>query len=197
MVRDVLLVDRGLDGLRLRRWSPDDRRFESAAWTPDLDPYRRSFAAELAGWQAAPPKEPLRPADLLSRDGSAIVAPVAPIPVFEAGRVTQFEVPFGYTVIRLNMQFIKEEFVPALVDRHFRLEAGDEYRIAVVNRTDPAQAIYQLNVEDFHALAANQDAAADFFGIRPDQFALTRQAADRSARACPRRPTSVAVSSSA
>jgi hypothetical protein len=54
------------------------------------------------------------------------VAPVAPIPVLEAGRVTQFEVPFGYTVIRLNMQFIKEEFVPALVDRHFRLEAGDE-----------------------------------------------------------------------
>ncbi len=178
MVRDVLLVDKGLDGLRLRRWSSDDRRFESADWTPDLDPYRRSFTAELAAWQAAPPKEPLRPADLLSRDGSAIVAPVAPIPVLEAGRVTQFEVPFGYTVIRLNMQFIKEEFVPALVDRHFRLEAGDEYRIAVVNRTDPAQAIYQLNVDDFHALAANQDATADFFGIRPDQFALTRQAAE-------------------
>jgi signal transduction histidine kinase len=98
--------------------------------------------------------------------------------VIEAGRVTQFDVPFGYTVIRLNMQFIKEEFVPALVDRHFRLEAGDEYRIAVVNRTDPAQAIYQLNVDDFHALAANQDATADFFGIRPDQFALTRLAAE-------------------
>jgi signal transduction histidine kinase len=177
-VRDVLLVDKGPDGLRVRRWSADDHRFEDTPWTPDLAAYRRTFSADLAAWQATPPKEPLRPADLLSSDGSAIVVPVAPIPVLEAGRLTQFEVPFGYTLIRLNMQFIKEEFVPTLVDRHFRLEAGDEYRIAVVNRTDPTQAIYQLNVDDFHALVANQDATADFFGIRPDQFALTRQAAE-------------------
>jgi signal transduction histidine kinase len=178
MVRDVLLVDKGPDGLRLRRWSVDDRRFVPAEWTPDLETYRRTFSTELVAWQTTPPKEPLKPADLLSSDGSAIVAPVAPIPLVEAGRVTQYEVPFGYTVIRLNMQFIKEEFVPALVDRHFRLEAGDEYRIAVVSRTDPTQPIYQLNVEDFHTLVTNQDATADFFGIRPEQFALGRQAAE-------------------
>ena len=56
MVRDVLLVDKGPDGLRLRRWSSDDRRFENAEWTPDLDWYRRGFAAELAAWETAPPK---------------------------------------------------------------------------------------------------------------------------------------------
>jgi hypothetical protein len=52
-VRDVLLVDKGLDGLRLRRWSPDDRRFQSADWT-STSTVPPQFAAELAAWQAAP-----------------------------------------------------------------------------------------------------------------------------------------------
>lgn len=178
IVRDVLLVDKGPAGLRLRRWSPEPRRFLDAGWTPDLEGYRREFATALSAWTQKPPDEPIRPSDLLSSDGSAIVVPLAPIPVLEGGRLTQFEPVFGYTVIRLDMPFVKEEFLPALVDRHFRLEAGDEYRIAIVNRTDPTQVIYQINVDDLHALIAGHDAEADFYAFRPDQFALVRQAAD-------------------
>jgi glycosyltransferase involved in cell wall biosynthesis len=154
--RQLVLVDDGsTDGTREllsgRDWPDtvtlvlhDRNRGKGAALQTGLRHATGDFSAildadlEYRAADLAPLLEPL----LAAR---AIVAPVAPIPVLEAGRVTQFEVPFGYTVIRLNMQFIKEEFVPALVDRHFRLEAGDEYRIAVVNRTDPAQAIWNRN----------------------------------------------------
>ena len=34
IVRDVPLVDKGLDGLRLRRWAPDDRRFQAPTGHP-------------------------------------------------------------------------------------------------------------------------------------------------------------------
>ena len=179
MVHDVLLVDRGPQGLRLRAWSDSARTFAPAAWTPDLEPFRRRFGEELMAWESHPPDEPIRPNDLLTDDGKMIVVPVAPVPVQnDAGHLVSFQPVFGYTLIRLDMPFVKEEFLPALVERHFRLQAGDDYRIAVVSRQDPSKAIYQTNVDDLAALVARHDAEAEFFSFRPDQFVLVRQAAE-------------------
>ncbi len=186
MVSSVLLVDRGPSGLRLRRWSAEDRRFVDASWTPDLESYRRQFTAELARWEAHPPAEPVRTTDPLSADGSAIVAPLIPVPVQnEAGHTVEFQAVFGYTLIRLDLAYITKEFLPALVDRHFRLEAGDEYRIAVVSRTDPSAPVYTNNVEDLQTLLSKPDAEADVYGFLPDQFWLVRQVTDSLGSAMP------------
>ena len=179
MVHDVLLVDRGPQGLRLRSWSDAARTFEPATWTPALEPFRQRFGGELTTWDAHPPDEPVRPGDLLSDDGTMIVAPVAPVPVQnDAGHLVSFQPVFGYTLIRLDMPFLKDEFLPAIVERHFRLQAGDDYRIAIVARQDPSKAIYQTNVDNLAALVATHDAEAGFFSFRPDQFVLVRQAAE-------------------
>jgi signal transduction histidine kinase len=179
IVRDVLLIDRDAAGVRLRRWSSDARRFVATPWTVELEPHRARALTELSAWRARPPDEPVRPPDLLSEEGSAIVAPIAPIPVQnEAGRLTQFEPVFGYAIIRFDMRFITEEFLPGLMDKHFRHEAADEYRIAVVSRKNPSQVIYRLNVDDLAGLVSHHDAEAEFFGFRPDQFQLVRMAAD-------------------
>ena len=186
ILRDVLLVDRGPTGLRLRHWSDDTRRFVDRAWPDDMASYRTRFATELAAWESHKPDEPLRPADLLSTDGATIVVPIAPIPVQnEAGRVGRYEPVFGYTLIRLDMPYLKDEFLASLVDKHFRLEAGDEYRIAVVARQDRSKAIYQANVDDLAALVAKHDAEVDFFAFHPDQFQLVRLAADSLGNAMP------------
>jgi signal transduction histidine kinase len=186
IVKEVMLADRGPSGLRLRRWSDDSRQFVEVAWPDDLRAYRKRFLGELTAWDAHAPDEPVRPADLLSPDGSAIVTPVAPVPVQnDAGHLVQFEPVFGYTMIRLDMPFIKDQFLSALVDKHFRLEAGDEYRIAVVSRQDRSRAIYQVNVDDLATLVAKHDAAVDFFAFHPDQFVLVRQAADSLGSAMP------------
>ena len=92
--------------------------------------------------------------------------------------MTQYEPVFGYTLIRLDQRFIAAEFLPRLIDKHFRHEAGDQYRIAVVSRENPSRLIFGLNVDDLGALVATHDAEADFFGFRPDQFQLVRTAAE-------------------
>ena len=76
---------------------------------------------------------------------------------------------------------MREEFLPALVERHFKQGTGDEYRVAVVSRRDPARVIYADNVDDVKDLVARHDAEADMFGLRPDRFQLIRQA-ERSLR---------------
>jgi signal transduction histidine kinase len=178
IVRDVLLIDRGPEGLRLREWSSEQRQFVPAAWTSDLTTARQRAASELARWNDRPPDEPPRPGDLLNTDGSILLAPIAPAIQSGTGRTTQFEPVFGYTVIRLDLKYIADDLLPRLVDKHFRREAGDEYRIAVVSRQKPSQMIFGLNVDDLGALVSKHDAEADFFGFRPDQFQLFRTAAE-------------------
>jgi signal transduction histidine kinase len=178
IVRRILLIDKGPSGVRLREWSTDQRRFLPAEWTADLAPYRTRAVQDLATWNDRQPDEPPRPIDMLSDDGSILAVPIAPVPVQGNGRMTQFEPVFGYTIVRLDVRFIAEEFLPRLIDKHFRHEAGDEYRIAVVSRQSPSKMILGLNVDDLGALLAKHDAQADFFGFRPDQFQLVRAAAE-------------------
>jgi signal transduction histidine kinase len=190
IVKDVLLADRGPDGLRLRRWSFQTRSFNAADWTPDLESYRTRLLKELDEWRQNPPDQPPpRLFDLFSPDGTTIVAPIAPIPVQNAtGRVTEIDPVFGYVFIRLDLEFIRSEFLPALVGKHFRQEAGDEYRIAVVSRQRPDDVIYELNVDDQRKLLAHHDAEVDFFGFNPEQFMLVRQVAESLHNSMPPNP---------
>ncbi len=181
VVRDVLLVDREATALRLRRWDETAERFVAAEWTPELTPLRAQFQAALAAWAKDPPDEPIRLSDLLSDAADAIVAPIAPVPRHVREHLTMFTPVFGYTIIRLDSAFLRNEFLPALVDRHFRQAHGDEYRVAVVSRRDPSQVVYAVNADNVADLLARHDAEADLFGLRPDQIQLIRQA-DRSLR---------------
>jgi signal transduction histidine kinase len=178
IVRDVLLIDNGPSGIRLRAWSSDQKQFLPAAWTDDVQPYRTRAETELAHWNDRPADDAPRPMDLLSDDGSALIVPIAPMPIQGGGRMTQFEPIFGYTIVRLDLRFIADDFLPRLIDKHFRHEIGDEYRIAVVSRRNPTQLLFGLNVDNLDALLAKHDAEADFFGFRPDQFQLVRTAAE-------------------
>ena len=181
LVREVLLVD-GVDArLRLRRWDATARTFVAAEWPADLGQLRERFSKELANWDRKPPDEPLRMTDLLTDAEDAVVAPVAPVPQHVGEHVTIFRPVFGFTVIRLDTSFVRHDFLPALVERHFKQGTGDEYRVAVVSRRDPARVIYADNVDDVADLVARHDAEADLFGLRPDQFQLIRQA-ERSQR---------------
>ena len=181
LVREVLLVDRDGPALRLRRWEASTRTFVAAEWPAEFAADRERFARELAAWQSNPPDEPIRFSDLLNESGDTMILPVAPLPRQLREHVTMFEPMFGYTIIRLDMAVIRDEFLPLLVEKHFRNGSGDEYRVAVVSRRDPTQVIYASNTADVADLVARHDAQAGLFGLRPDRFQLIRQA-DRSLR---------------
>jgi signal transduction histidine kinase len=181
LVRDVLLVDRHNAALRLRKWDRAAQSFVPAEWPSDLSAARDKFAAELSAWNSTQSHEPVRLVDLMSDTDDALVMPVAPLPRQLREHVTVFEPMFGYTIVQLDTAIIREEFLPLLVEKHFRQGADDEYRVAVVNRRDPSQVIYTSNVDDVADLLARHDAEAELFGLRPDQFQMMRQA-DRSLR---------------
>ena len=176
IVDEVLLADADRGRLRLRRWDFTAGAFAAAEWPASLAALQARLAGELARWDDDASAVPLRPADLMSETDDALVIPVSPVAQHPGQAPTRFEPVFGYTIVRLNVAHIREQFLPALVERHFP-QSADEFRLAVVSRRDPGAVIYASDAGDVAELVARPDASADLFGLRPDQFGLFRAAA--------------------
>ena len=142
VVAAVLLVDSDAGRLRLRRWNPDTHTFEATDWPTALGDWRARFEQELSDFTAGRPPSRRGP---FRGDDSTIVTPLrnlvsprSPAPVPQT--VTPV---FGFTIIQLNMAYIREQMLPELAERHFIHADGDVYRVSVTNSDDPAKVLYQ------------------------------------------------------
>ena len=99
-----------------------------------------------------------------------LVVPQSPAPVPQT--VTPV---FGFTIMQLNMAYIREQMLPELAQRHFIHAEGDVYRVAVTSADDPSKVLYRSDpgapVEREHA-----DATAGLLG-RVDPIVLLRSPA--------------------
>jgi signal transduction histidine kinase len=163
--------------VRLRRWTPRTRTFDPAGWPAQLSTVREQVTAAYAAHRQHGEPAGMRPADMVARDGSLLVVPVAPSaqprPDGSPGRLIHV---YGFTLIELSRQVIDDQMIRALVARHFGAPGAPDYHVAVVDRDRPEDVIFESQPGDARALRAQADAKEDFFGMRPDQFALIRQA---------------------
>jgi signal transduction histidine kinase len=50
---------------------------------------------------------------------------------------------FGFTIIQLNMPYIREQMLPEFAERHFIHTEGDVYRVSVIDANDPSKVLYR------------------------------------------------------
>src|SRR5262245_49479211 len=141
IVADIFLVD-GADGqLRLRKWNTATHVFELNLWPEALDHWRPQFEAAYAAARAGrepdlsgfPREESLILRQVRNNSGPPRPgSPVQPTPV----------PPFGFTVIQLDMAYLRGQMMPALAERHF-LNGGDMYRVVVTDGNDPTRVLYR------------------------------------------------------
>jgi signal transduction histidine kinase len=141
IVANIFLVDGADDRLRLRRWNSATHVFELSYWPEPLDRWRPQFeqAYELARAQRAPDlrgftgEESLFLRELRTfrnfRPGSRVQPPTAP--------------PFGFTVVQLDMAYIRGEMIRTLAEQHFTNPGDDSYRVAVTGGDDPKRVLYR------------------------------------------------------
>jgi signal transduction histidine kinase len=172
IVSNVLVVDGDRGQLRLRRWNPDIDALEATEWQPPLDKWRpqleqefRDFNAGLAfGRRAA-----LRGEDsLILVPLRNLVVPARPTP----GPQTVTPV-FGFTIVELNMPYIREQMLPELAARHFTHVEGDVYRVAVT-ATDDAENVLYRSDPDAPVDPLRADASASLFGMNFQGFPFGR-----------------------
>jgi signal transduction histidine kinase len=144
IVSSVLVVDADEGALRLRRWNLDTDALEAVEWRPGLAEWRQRFEQELKEFSEG------RPFDRRSQfrgEGSLVIVPLRNVFV-PASRapgsqtVTSVSV-FGFTIIELNMPYIREQMLPELAARHFTHVEGDVYRVAVTADGDPSSVLYR------------------------------------------------------
>ena len=164
IVSSVLVVDAESASLRLRRWDPESGALEAVPWPESLAPWQAQFGQGLQDFTAG---RPLNRRPILPGAESLIVVPLRNLvtPVTRARGPQTVTPVFGFTIIELNMPYIREQMLPELASRHFTHVEGDVYRVAVTAEDDPANVLYrsdpQAPVDPQRA-----DASAALFGAR-------------------------------
>jgi signal transduction histidine kinase len=142
VVAAVLLVDANAGQLRLRRWNSETHVFDPTDWPESLGEWRTRFSQELSDFSAGRPSS--RRATLRG-DDSLIVTPLRNLVVPQSpAPVPQTVTPvFGFTIIQLNMPYVREQMLPELAERHFIHTDGDIYRVSVTSADDPTKVLYR------------------------------------------------------
>jgi signal transduction histidine kinase len=219
LVREVYVVDGGLAGgqPQLTRFDRAARKFfPTEEWPVEFDALRRRFrqarevpstgaGSELSTPQpnvdhAIPaviipivPDEPARAAGDNSEDNKRSVSEA-----FVAGNehkllLTNFSPLAAYTVVTLDLDYIKREMWPALARRYFASGDQLDYRVSVVDANDPQKIIYQSTPDERAPVVhADGDARAGIFQIRFDEvdaflppFAPARRASEERETSLP------------
>jgi signal transduction histidine kinase len=172
VVAGVLLVDSDSGQLRLRRWNTESHVFEATEWPDSLGEWHTRFESELSDFTAGRP--PTRRAAFRGEDAIIVtplrnlVVPQSPAPVPQT--VTPV---FGFTIIQLNMPYIREQMLPELAERHFIHTEGDVYRVAVITTDDPSKVLYRSD-PGAPVERASADTTTALLG-RPDPAFFFRQ----------------------
>ena len=172
IVSNVLVVDGDSGLLRLRRWNPDLDALEATEWRAPLEQWRPQIEEEFRDFNAGRPVD-RRP--VLRGEDSLIVVPlrnlvVPPRPSPGPQTVTPM---FGFTIIELNMAYIREQMLPELASRHFTHVESDVYRVAVTDADDSTSVLYRSD-PDAPVDSSHADASASLFGIGNQAFFFGR-----------------------
>ena len=171
VVADIYIVDTEIaDVLRLRRWNVQTHTFDATAWPESLERLRPEFRMELAAFNAGRPFDARRL--FRTDDESLVVTPLRNLitpPTAGTGPQTVTAV-FGFTILQLNMSYIRESMLPELAQRHFSPSDPDGYRVAVTDARTPATALYRsdpdatLDADLADAAVPLSAGRVDFFG---------------------------------
>jgi signal transduction histidine kinase len=163
IVTNTYLIDSEQGHLRLRRWDQTTHEFTTASWPAILERWRPQLDQELASFNAG--QLPDRRLAFRGED-SLLVAPLRSFVVNPAASTPQTVTPlFGFSVIELDLQFIRQQLLPEIAERHFTHPDGDMYRVAVIATDEPHEVIYR-SVPEATIDASRADTTEAFFGFR-------------------------------
>lgn len=187
LVANVFLLNSDDEGrLQLRRWSAVRDLFEPAEWPDTLRPWQTQFQQDLDTFTQGRFNQ-RRFGAFGDIDESIVVAPLRLQGGGNGGggngggndggrngnndgrRGDGPDPVFGYTIVQLDLDYVRTQMLPELAQRYFMTLDKDGYRVAVTSAMKNGAVIFRSDAEA-PTDQARADAVEPLFGMRGDAF---------------------------
>ena len=167
LVTGIYLVEPGESRQpRIARFDPASTRFEPSEWPAQLETLRTRLDKEFKGERGEAKEFIESSVDTLADDGPALVMPITDAALLDKQEIPRPMAFPGYIVATLDLDFIKQQLIPALAARYFAGSDGLDYSIAIVSRRSPEVIIYQSDANFPEKMPPAGDAMANIFDVR-------------------------------
>jgi signal transduction histidine kinase len=179
LIETVYLVWPDGSDFRLQRFDPEEALFVTDKWAGGLDAVRPHLVDDRTySRMSAAGGLPLGLDESLITDPLAIVVPRIEVQrnqiKFEDQelhevRISQILRGFqlsGWLLIKLDQDFIEDEFLPELIDRHFSDGSGSDYRVGIVAQDDPEDVFFRSDPEVQTQVTSMPDATSTIFNLQ-------------------------------
>lgn len=168
LISEVFVVNYDEQGRpRLSRLDAQTKRFELSEWPGEFLHLRDGLEqrGKSSGLTVAASGQNLL--EPFSEDIPALIVPF-PISPIEKPPTENPPRPPGFTIIKLDLNYLQHEFIPLLIQRHLFDSSHNEYNVAVVSIRHPKRVIYSSSAGqvDFSA----SDASTRIFGLEADEL---------------------------
>jgi signal transduction histidine kinase len=163
LVTGIYLVEPGENRQpRIARFDLALTRFEPAEWPSQLETLRPRLDKEFKGERDETKAFIESSVDTLADDGPALVMPITDAALLDKQEIPRPMAFPGYIVAILDLDFIKQQLIPALAARYF----ASDYSFAIVSRRSPEVIIYQSDANFPEEMPPTGDATANIFDVR-------------------------------
>lgn len=168
LISDVFVVNYDEQGRpKLSHLNANAKRFELTEWSGEFvnlrDRFeRRSESAHLRGEASAQ--------NWLESFTEDIPALIIPFPFLPADKPQSGNppLPSGFTIIKLDLNYLQHEFIPSLIQRHLFDDSHTEYNLAVISIRHPERVIYSSRYP--HVDFSSSDVSTRIFGLESDEL---------------------------
>jgi signal transduction histidine kinase len=149
--------------LRLAEFNPASQTFEPSTCAAAVI----SVCHQIEAAHQQPGEVP----ELIAGDDVFLVAPVMARPTarFKPNAAAPKFPPrprqSSYVVLQLNLGYVKQIFIPALVSRYFSAEDARDYRLLIVNRNEPEHVIFSAGSTAGWGRPSRSDVTADLMQL--------------------------------
>jgi signal transduction histidine kinase len=165
LINDVFVVDYDeQDQPHLKRFDAKAKQFAAIAWPAELG----NLQVQLQrGDKTSRLQSATAPGSLESFDED-IPALIVPFPFLTTQKPQSQPLPPGFTIIKLDLNFMQQEFIPLLAQRHLLDEPHTEYDVAVTSTRHAGRIIYSSHYPV--ADVASSDVSTRIFGMEADEL---------------------------
>jgi signal transduction histidine kinase len=166
LISEVMVVNYDEQGRpQLSRLNTEAKRFELIEWPGELMNLRDWLGQKDEGSRLQVETSGQNLLEPFAEEVPALIVPFPLLPTDKSPAGSP-ALPSGFTIIKLDLNYLQREFIPSLIQRHFD-DSRNEYNLAVIGIRHPERVIYSSRQPAVNLSPG--DVSTRIFGLEPDE----------------------------